>query len=114
MISRMLLAACFAASFGVLSHFSSAAAANASPTPVNAIDPTQFGGPIDNAYFPLVPGTRLIYEGTSGDTKLRDEFTVTHETKQIVGVTCVVVHDVVYEDGELAEDTLDWFAQDKD
>jgi hypothetical protein len=32
----------------------------------------------------------------------------------IQGVTCVQVHDVVYLDGVLAEDTLDWFAQDKD
>src|SRR5262249_59969637 len=32
----------------------------------------------------------------------------------ILGVTCVEVHDTVTLDGELSEDTLDWFAQDKD
>src|SRR5262249_46220600 len=39
--------------------------------------------------------------------------TVTHDTKKILGVTTVVVHDVVYRGGELKEDTLDWYAQDK-
>ena len=30
-----------------------------------------------------------------------------------MGVTCTEVHDVVYLDGKLAEDTLDWYAQDR-
>ncbi len=36
------------------------------------------------------------------------------ETKLIDGVTCIVVNDVVAEDGELIEDTDDWFAQHVD
>ena len=40
------------------------------------------------------------------------EFFVTHNTKVILGVTCVEVHDTVHLDGKLAEDTVDWFAQD--
>ena len=40
--------------------------------------------------------------------------TVTHDTKTILGVKCVVVHDVVMQDGKVAEDTYDWLAQDKD
>src|SRR5262249_45446194 len=43
-----------------------------------------------------------------------DEFAVTHTTKVILGVTCIEVHDTVFTDGVLTEDTLDWFAQDKD
>ena len=39
---------------------------------------------------------------------------MTHNTRVIDGVTCVEVHDSVFTDGELTEDTLDWFAQDKD
>jgi len=31
-----------------------------------------------------------------------------------MGVTCIEVHDSVYVDDVLTEDTLDWFAQDKD
>src|SRR5207249_2353307 len=37
----------------------------------------------------------------------------THNTKVILGVTCIEVHDTVTLNGELTEDTLDWFAQDK-
>src|SRR5262249_54737157 len=43
-----------------------------------------------------------------------DEFAVTRRTRVIAGVTCVEVHDTVTLDGVLAEDTLDWFAQDRD
>lgn len=37
-----------------------------------------------------------------------------NETKFIDGVTCLVVRNVVEVDGELLEDTDDWFAQDTD
>ena len=37
-----------------------------------------------------------------------------NKTKLIEGVTCIVVNDVVEEDGELVEDTDDWFGQRKD
>ena len=39
---------------------------------------------------------------------------MTHRTKVILGFTCIEVHDRVFTDGELTEDTLDWFAQDKE
>jgi hypothetical protein len=76
------------------------------------IDPGKFGGPIDNPYFPLIPGRTLIYEAHTVDGIKRNTVTTTHDTVQILGVTCVQVHDVVYLDGERIEDTLDWFAQD--
>ena len=78
------------------------------------IDPANFVGQIDNPYFPLVPGTTFIYEGQTSEGLSRDEFAVTHNTRVIDGVTCVEVHDSVFTDGVLTEDTLDWFAQDKD
>ena len=34
------------------------------------------------------------------------------ETKQIGGVTCLVINDRVEEDGAVVEDTDDWYAQD--
>jgi hypothetical protein len=78
------------------------------------IDPANFVAVIDNPLNPLIPGTTFIYEGP-GDTGFEhDEVTVTDKTREILGVTCVEVHDVVTVDGELEEDTLDWFAQDKD
>lgn len=80
---------------------------------VSKIDPSNFTTRIDNPFFPLTPGTTLIYEGTKEGAKLRDEFVITSETKVIQGVTTRVIHDKIFVDGVLHEDTLDWFAQDK-
>lgn len=78
------------------------------------INPADFTAQIDNQYMPLTPGTTLIYEGETEDGKERIEVEVTHETKEVMGVICVVVRDRVWVDEELAEDTFDWYAQDKD
>ncbi len=78
------------------------------------IDPTNFVAAIDNPYFPLVPGTTFIYEGQTAGGLEHDEFFVTHNTRMILDVTCTEVHDTVKVNGELIEDTLDWFAQDVD
>jgi hypothetical protein len=74
-----------------------------------AIRPADFTSRIDNAYLPLVPGTLFVYRSPHGLVN----FEVTHKTRKIAGVTCVVVHDVGYIDGKLEEDTYDYFAQDK-
>src|SRR5215813_3690631 len=79
-----------------------------------AIDPANFVDKIDNPYFPLVPGTVFIYEGQTAAGLEHDEFFVTDKTKKILGVTTVEVHDTVTTNGKLTEDTLDWFAQDKE
>ena len=58
------------------------------------------------------PGTAgSIGEGRQG-TEQKIEVTVTDETRKIVGIEALVVHDVVSADGELVEDTYDWYAQD--
>ena len=77
-----------------------------------AIDPTNFTTTIDNPYFPLVPGTTFTYLTPNG--AIKDVFAVTHDTRVIDGVTCVQVHDSVYTNDVLTEDTLDFFAQDRD
>ena len=77
-----------------------------------AIDPANFSTTIDNKYMPLKPGTTYIYESEDGATRV--EVVVLQETKTIQGVTCVVVRDTVSEDGTMVEDTLDWYAQDRD
>ena len=85
------------------------------PAPYDpVIDPANFVASIDNPYFPLQPGTTFIYGGQMPDGFERDEFAVTHNTRVILGVTCVEVHDSVFTNGVLTEDTLDWFAQDRD
>ncbi|WP_440951871.1 hypothetical protein [Methanococcoides sp. FTZ1] len=79
------------------------------------IDPENFVEVIDNPYFPLIPGTTFIYEGENEDGELeRNEVYVTDDTRVVMGVTTTVVHDRVWEDGELIEETFDWYAQDKD
>jgi hypothetical protein len=78
------------------------------------INPADFVAQIDNQYLPMTPGTTFVYDGESEDGKERIQVEVTHETKEILGVTCIVVRDRVWIDDELAEDTFDWFAQDKD
>ena len=77
------------------------------------VDPTNFVVAVDNPYFPLVPGTVYKYVEKSGKDVAETEMTVTHDTKTIMGVTCIVVHSVVSEKGKLAEETFDWYAQDK-
>jgi hypothetical protein len=43
----------------------------------------------------------------------KDVVTVTKQTRQILGVTCRVVRDIVTDpDGNVTEDTTDWYAQD--
>jgi hypothetical protein len=72
------------------------------------IDPTGFTTDISNPYLPLVPGTVFIYKSTDG----RVETAVTPDTKWIMGIKTVVVRDRGFTNGQLSEDTLDWFAQD--
>jgi hypothetical protein len=78
------------------------------------IDPANFQATVDNPYYPLVPGTTLTYLETSRGEKKENKITVTHDTKTIMGVKCVVVHDTVTKNGRLLEDTWDWLAQDKE
>jgi len=61
-------------------------------------------------FFPLVTGMTWNYAG-GGET---GEVTVTNEIKEILGVECFVVRDVVRVGGVIAEDTQDWLAMDKD
>ena len=78
------------------------------------INPSDFVNKIDNPLFPLTPGTTFIYEGLTEKGNEHVEVKVTHNTKVILGVTCIEVRDTGKVDGVLAEDTLDWYAQDKD
>jgi hypothetical protein len=79
------------------------------------LDAADFVGEIDNRYWPMAPGTKWVYAETDEEgNQLRVEVTVTDEKKEILGIDATVVHDVVTEDGELREDTYDWYAQDAD
>jgi hypothetical protein len=78
------------------------------------LDPADFVPQIDNPYWPMAPGSRWVYRETDGEGgKQRVEVAVTDRAKSILGIRATVVHDVVSEDGQLVEDTFDWYAQDK-
>ena len=84
------------------------------------LDPANFSHStkITNTYFPLVPWTTFLHKTVNPSNPSKtleiDRFTVTERAKIILGVTCVVVHDRAFADGELIEDTFDYFAQDND
>jgi hypothetical protein len=73
-----------------------------------------FVGGVQNTYFPLIPGTILSYRQETRDGVETNTVEVTHDTKAILGVTTYVVHDQVFLEGQLKEDTFDWYAPDKD
>jgi hypothetical protein len=77
-----------------------------------SIDADDFTTVIDNPLYPLPVGAEWVLE--SEDEVIT--ITVTNETYTTAnGVECVVVHDVARTpDGEVIEDTRDWFAQDRD
>jgi len=90
--------------------------AGASPkAPLNyepVLDPSNFGSVIDNEYFPLPVGRKLVYEGTKDGVTQRDVVTVTDQKKVVEGITATVVSDIAKHGSTLLEKTFDWYAQD--
>jgi hypothetical protein len=72
------------------------------------LDPSRFTSRIDNPYWPMTVGTRWVFREGDQDNVV----TVTNQTKRIMGIEARVVHDIVTSNGQLVEDTLDWYAQD--
>ena len=73
---------------------------------------------VDNQWYPLVPGTRYILQGSAnrgeGVLPHRVVFTVTDLTKVVDGVATVVLWDRDINEGELEEAELAFQAQDND
>ena len=79
------------------------------------IDPSEFTTEIDHPYWPMKPGSRWIFRETdAAGAKRKVVVTVTNDTKTIIGLDARVVHDQVTEDGQVTEDTYDWYAQDSE
>lgn len=76
------------------------------------LDPASVVPVIDNPYLPLTPGSRWVYEGTDEGEDEQIEVVVTDQRRRVMGIDAVVVRDTVTTDGELVEDTYDWFTQD--
>jgi hypothetical protein len=67
---------------------------------------------VDHPFLPFRPGACWVYESDDGSERI--EVVVLEETRMVMGVAATVVRDTVTEDGEVTEDTFDWFAQDAD
>jgi hypothetical protein len=71
---------------------------------------------IDNAWFPLVPGTQMVLEGTAdqgnGPAPHRVVTTVTDLSKLIHGIRTLVVYETDHNAGQLIEAELAFYAQD--
>jgi hypothetical protein len=80
------------------------------------LDPADFTTAIDNPYWPMTSGMRWTYRELDEEGKPLDvRVTVSNTTKRIAnGVTARIVRDTVTSDGEVIEDTFDWYAQDGD
>jgi hypothetical protein len=74
--------------------------------------PTSWAPSVSHPFFPLVPGAASDFRASDGAETSRVE--VLTDTRSIMGVTATIVHDQVFVNGSLSEDTFDWFAQDGD
>jgi hypothetical protein len=77
------------------------------------LDPADFVDGVSNPYFPLPAGATWTYEGKEAGSTERVEVRVLPERHQVLGISAVAVRDTVTVDGRLAEDTYDWYAQDR-
>lgn len=77
------------------------------------IDPAQFSSKIDNVYFKMPVGKKMIFEAKSEDGLERIEVEIINEQRTIMGVETQVYWDRVWKNGQLREETKDYLAQDK-
>jgi hypothetical protein len=77
------------------------------------IDPSNFVLPVDNPFFPLEPGTTYRYVGVKEGRRAVDVFTVTDDTKVILGVANTVLVDKLLVECRSEEIAHDWYTQDR-
>ena len=74
--------------------------------------PTTWANAVTNPYFPLAPGTTFTFLAQLNPGVESTSVAVLAQAKVINGVSATEVHDQVFLNGVLAEDTFDWYAQD--
>lgn len=85
-----------------------------------AINPADFQAKVDHPLLPLSSLNPKVFEGEERDpdtgevVKTRLESTVLPQTDVVAGVEVTVVQEKDFQDGELVESTLDYFAQHRD
>jgi hypothetical protein len=80
------------------------------------IDPADFVSSkvVTNEYYPIVPGKKYIYEGTTADGEERVEEMRLDKVKVILGINCIAVNFKAFLDGKMIEEAEDWYAQAND
>ena len=112
MRTRTMVATLAAGAVVAAGTLPSAANAKGLPTP----KASHFGhnsNLVTNSWFPLARGSVYVYEGQKDGKQARDVMTVTRKDKTITGIRAAVVADRLFLNGQLAERTTDWYAQDK-
>jgi hypothetical protein len=92
---------------GALASCDSATAPSYDP-----VIPSDLSSTITNPYFPFAPGVTYSYSGQTPDGLETSTSEVSAQPRVVNGVAALEVHDLVYLDGALIEDTFDWYAQD--
>src|SRR4051812_12004841 len=75
-------------------------------------DAAGFTANVDNAMFPLTPGTTLVYTGTKDGKQALDIVAPSTRVVTVDGVPTRVVEDRLYLDNVLEERTSDYYSQD--
>lgn len=78
------------------------------------LDPDHVADVIDNPYLPLTVGSEWHYEGQTDEGLETITVVVTGERRTVMGISAFVVRDTVALDGQVIEDTYDWFVQDEE
>jgi len=74
--------------------------------------PTSWVPFVNNDFFPLVAGTIYKYRADTPDGPELDSVEVLRTLHDVNGVAATQVHDQVFVNGELTEETYDYYAQD--
>lgn len=83
-------------------------------TYVPDVDQEDLRPSIRNEYFPAPVGARWLYRAFTDEGVETVSVRVLRPTTEVWDVDARVVRDTVYLNGELREDTWDWYAQDDD
>jgi len=77
------------------------------------VDEGDFVSEVTNTFSPMRAGARWVYQSESDGEVEVVTVEVLADKQTVWGVSATVVRDTVTVDGEIEEDTRDWFAQDE-
>ena len=117
-VAALVVAGCGTSGTTSSASPSGTASSGSPPTIVPApgwptVTATDFVPIVDSPWFPLKPGTKWVSKGIKDGKPTVDTYVVTIQTKQVLGVSCSVIRDVLTQNGKTVEATWDWYAQDK-